>query len=219
MQHKGALAVRGNHDDAGLTAWESWQQGGKLKEKHKWVKDLKHRDAQWLYLRPWSLSLPTHNVAIVHAGVVPDVRPALCSLLARCAGCKQLRGPEMSVHTQSLPNSQRRAVCDRLQAKPSVQHSSRQQLGRANLRMQIALERQSLWDMYQMRGLIARSHGRWIATNSKSSKITPWATRYNGPDHVLFGHDSRKGLQVRSWLLCECTSSRDRPHCLPSACS
>ena len=62
---------------------------------------------------------------------------------------------------------------------------------------QVNLERQSLWDMYQMRGLFERSHGRWIATDSKSTKIIPWATQWEGPEHVLFGHDSRKGLQVR----------------------
>ena len=58
------------------------------------------------------------------------------------------------------------------------------------------LERQSLWNLYQMRGLIRRAHGAWIATDSKSGKHIPWATEYSGPEHVLFGHDSRKGLQV-----------------------
>ena len=73
VQHVGGIAVRGNHDDAGLSAWENWQAGGKLKSKHKWVKDLKHRDAEWLFRLPWSLSLPSHSVAVVHAGVVPEV--------------------------------------------------------------------------------------------------------------------------------------------------
>lgn len=61
---------------------------------------------------------------------------------------------------------------------------------------QLDMEHQSLWNLYQMRGLIEKRHGRWIATDSKSPKHIPWASQYAGPDHIVFGHDSRKGLQV-----------------------
>ena len=58
------------------------------------------------------------------------------------------------------------------------------------------MEHQSLWNLYQMRGLIERRHGQWIATDSKNPRHIPWASQYGGPDHIVFGHDSRKGLQV-----------------------
>ena len=72
--------MRGNHDDAGLAAFEGWQQGGGLKRKHKWVKELGHKNAAFLYHMPFSIHLPTHSMAIVHAGVIPDVRHCLCML-------------------------------------------------------------------------------------------------------------------------------------------
>ena len=74
-RHLGARTVRGNHDDAGLAAYEGWQNGGGLKRKHKWVKELGHKNAHFLYHMPFSLHFPTHSMSVVHAGVVPDVRP------------------------------------------------------------------------------------------------------------------------------------------------
>ena len=65
-----------------------------------------------------------------------------------------------------------------------------------NPTLQLDMEHQSLWNLYQMRGLIERRHGQWIATDSKSPRHIPWASQYGGPDHIVFGHDSRKGLQV-----------------------
>ena len=101
-QHVGAIAVRGNHDDAGLAAWEGWQQGGKLKEKHKWVKELHHRDAHWLYHLPWSISLPSHRAVIVHAGLVPQVGPLLMEAHARVGvSCWRPAGASAPSHGSS----------------------------------------------------------------------------------------------------------------------
>ena len=69
----GALSVRGNHDDSGLAAYEAIQRGEKVKGKHKWAHKLSAGDAEWLALLPWSLSIPSYNLLVVHAGVVPEV--------------------------------------------------------------------------------------------------------------------------------------------------
>ena len=79
----GALSVRGNHDDTGLGAYEDHLRGREVKEKHQWVKKLPEADARWLYDLPWSISLPSHNIVIVHAGMVPKVGLAALRFLLR----------------------------------------------------------------------------------------------------------------------------------------
>lgn len=44
-----------------------------MDEKHEWVKDLKAEDAAWLAQLPWTISLPSHGITVVHGGLVPEV--------------------------------------------------------------------------------------------------------------------------------------------------
>ena len=74
------MAVRGNHDDSGLAAWEAIQRGEEVKEKRAWAGNLTAADAHWLAQLPWTISIPSHSLIIVHAGVVPEVLPLSTSL-------------------------------------------------------------------------------------------------------------------------------------------
>ena len=65
--------MRGNHDDAALAAAEATARGDPLRRKHEWVRDLKDPDVEFLSSLPWSLSVPSHGLIIVHAGIVPEV--------------------------------------------------------------------------------------------------------------------------------------------------
>jgi hypothetical protein len=42
-----------------------------------WLKDVSPDTAHWMRQLPFSLYLPSHNILVVHAGVVPDVPPRL----------------------------------------------------------------------------------------------------------------------------------------------
>ena len=46
-----------------------------MEEKHEWVKDLEADDAAWMANLPWTISLPSHGITVVHAGLVPEVAP------------------------------------------------------------------------------------------------------------------------------------------------
>jgi hypothetical protein len=48
-----------------------WQ----VEDKHDWVKGLEPEDASWLAHLPWTISLPSHGLTVVHAGLVPEVMP------------------------------------------------------------------------------------------------------------------------------------------------
>uniref|UniRef100_M4B526 Calcineurin-like phosphoesterase domain-containing protein n=1 Tax=Hyaloperonospora arabidopsidis (strain Emoy2) TaxID=559515 RepID=M4B526_HYAAE len=76
VQISGSLCVRGNHEDAALSAYYKWVHAGCIPNtaKYSYVEHLKARDVAFLEQLPFSLSLPNHgNVVVVHAGVVPEV--------------------------------------------------------------------------------------------------------------------------------------------------
>ncbi|CAI5742762.1 unnamed protein product [Peronospora destructor] len=71
-----SLCVRGNHEDAALSAYYNWVHGGRVPgtAKYPYVELLEIDDVKFLEQLPFSLSLPYHNnVIVVHAGVVPEV--------------------------------------------------------------------------------------------------------------------------------------------------
>ena len=103
-------------------------------------------DIEWLVNLPFTLSLPTLDAIVVHAGLVPGV----------------------------------------------------------------SFDQQNASDMYSMRNLFMEQDASpnvstkklnellitsWKAT-SKANLGEPWASIWNGPHHIYFGHDAKRGLQL-----------------------
>ena len=126
-----AYSVRGNHDEVCLLEWEKAQQNnGQLSDKFSWMNQLTAQDIQWLYDMPYSISIPSRNLIIVHAGLLP---------------------------------------------------------GRA-------LTEQDPEDMLTMRNITENKSGEgYMAT--KGDEGVCWASKWEGPSHVYFGHDARRLLQ------------------------
>ncbi|GIX78916.1 metallophos domain-containing protein [Caerostris darwini] len=73
-QSKSILSVRGNHDEVVLKEYfDSKNSDYRLKEKNLWIKDLSNENINYLTELPYTISLPTLNCIIVHAGLVPGV--------------------------------------------------------------------------------------------------------------------------------------------------
>lgn len=77
VRESGALCVRGNHDDAALSAFYQWRASGgdltAIAPKYAYVVQLSPDDVAFLEQLPFTLSIPAHNAIVVHAGIVPGV--------------------------------------------------------------------------------------------------------------------------------------------------
>lgn len=74
MRKIGAFCVRGNHDEICLGEWQRSRESGlPLRDKFKWMERLSSEELEWLLELPYTISIPSKNMLIVHAGLVPGV--------------------------------------------------------------------------------------------------------------------------------------------------
>lgn len=68
--------VRGNHDEVVLREHLTWKQHPDyhLKHKNKWMKHLTNEEIDHLISLPYTISIPSLNSIIVHAGLIPGVK-------------------------------------------------------------------------------------------------------------------------------------------------
>ena len=69
-----AYSVRGNHDEVSLRAWQDFEEGrNTLSQEFQWMQTLSREDLDWLYELPYTISIPSANMVVVHAGLLPQV--------------------------------------------------------------------------------------------------------------------------------------------------
>lgn len=73
VREMGAYCVRGNHDEVALREWQRYCEGGKLSDQFQWLKSLSEDDLKWVSELPYTISIPSKNIIVVHAGLVPGV--------------------------------------------------------------------------------------------------------------------------------------------------
>lgn len=68
------LSVRGNHDEVVLREYLNFKKDPEsLPEKNKWIKELSEEEINYLISLPYTISIPSLNIIIVHAGIVPGL--------------------------------------------------------------------------------------------------------------------------------------------------
>ena len=74
VRETNSLSVRGNHDDACIRrALDYKATGVEPIANYSYVKDFSDDDLAWLKELPYTLSIPSHQSIVVHAGLVPGV--------------------------------------------------------------------------------------------------------------------------------------------------
>lgn len=74
------ISVRGNHDEIVLDQYKAYKSGSKLSEKNNWIKNLPPRYIRFLESLPYTISIPSLNCIIVHAGLDPSIaNPSRCT--------------------------------------------------------------------------------------------------------------------------------------------
>ena len=124
----GSFSVRGNHEQSILTEILHKRRNEPVREKRKFVYDLTQEDEEFLENLPFSISIPSLNVLVVHGGLLPGV----------------------------------------------------------------PLENQDPLGMMFIRNYNPEK----FQGTSKLDDGFPWAAMWSGPQHVIFGHDARRGLQL-----------------------
>lgn len=88
VRKMGAHCVRGNHDEVCLRNWQNYTEGRtQLSEECQWMQQLDRDDLEWLSQLPFTLTIPSLNICVVHAGLLPSVslqqQPLDCMLHVR----------------------------------------------------------------------------------------------------------------------------------------
>ncbi|TDH66996.1 hypothetical protein CCR75_009383 [Bremia lactucae] len=76
VRESNSLCVRGNHEDAALSAYYQWVRNGRIANsaQYSYVEHFEPQDVKFLEHLPFSLTFPNHaNSIVVHAGVVPGI--------------------------------------------------------------------------------------------------------------------------------------------------
>ena len=205
----GALSVRGNHDDAALAAYDfSRKHGGALPkvsrsdtggEDFAFVRNLTGADARFLREMPWTLEIPAVAAVAVHAGLVPGVavnrqNPSDVFTMRGVVevsddddGCGSGGGGGDCGGANFIVRGWRWLIRSLFHRKRNGSKRTGEEDGR---------EKESR----------ERAPGRKKVTYRATAAIgegLPWAEAWSSlpgqSRHAIFGHDSRRGVQLEGW--------------------
>lgn len=167
------IVVRGNQDDKALAQYVAWKAGKPLEDAQKCLQDLGDERAEWLRQLPFSLSVPSRKLIVVHAGLIPGIplhQQSLKTLteLRDLPASERLSGSSMPKSQESPDQSQSQDTSESQQAETSSRSKTRN----------------------------AQSVTGPGVECAEGEKQLPWASVWKGPKHVVFGHDAGRKLQA-----------------------
>ena len=210
----GALSVRGSHDDAALAAYDySQRNNGALPkvsrgdtggENFDFVKNLTRADAKFLREMPWTLEIPSLSAVAVHAGLVPGVAVNR----QNPSDVFTMRGVVEVFDDGGGDGSGGNLVVRgwRWLLRSLFHRGGRGKMGKEKRHVDEGAhgggEERRAEEGGERKGSKRARRPRYRATAAVGEGM-PWAEAWssfpNQGKHVVFGHDSRKGLQLENW--------------------
>lgn len=174
VQRFGVVAVRGNHEEIALAAWREVRRGmPPPKMRYAWVKDLDDGLVSTLNALPFTLRLPSYNVTVVHAGLIPGIK------------VEDQNPSNLLLMRDILPVGGGNDVPEEESGDESNEESE----------AEVVVPNRADAELMEMSTMFRGSRRH-------HPKGRPWASVWKGfPDggHVFFGHDAARGLQAEPW--------------------
>ena len=210
----GALAVRGNHDDAALAAYDfSRRHGGALPqlssesatggEDFSFVRNLTEKDARFLREMPWTLEVPALRAVAVHAGLVPgvavdDQRP---SDVFTMRGVVEVEDENDDDDDSFIVRGWRWLLRSLFHKRSSErqgeeQHGSKEEEVDTGRRGGAKAQKKANKKREEKRKV---SYRATAAVGEGEPWARAWSSFRGQSRHALFGHDARGGIQLERW--------------------
>ena len=208
----GALAVRGNHDDAALAAYDfSRKHGGALPklsssgsdtggEDFSFVRNLTERDARFLRKMPWTLEVPALAAVAVHAGLVPGVavdeqRPSDSFTMRGVVEVEEGENDGGDGDDSFIVRGWRWLLRSLFHKSSTRQdeHGSKVELGTGRRGGGKAPRKKEKKEEKKV------SYRATAAIGEGKPWARVWSSFPGQSKHAVFGHDTRAGLQLEKW--------------------
>ncbi|KAG1665488.1 hypothetical protein FOA52_009748, partial [Chlamydomonas sp. UWO 241] len=182
----GARAVRGNHDDAVLRRYYAWRDGREeLKGQHEWIATLEERHVAALESLPFTLSLPDYGALVVHAGLVPGIELGqqdpwamykMRNVVGAKAGTAAFDTATSTGGSDGAGNPRDGAL------KTTAERGTGGAIGFTTAASREQQQQQQQQPLVPLEDIDGGGEA--------------WAFVWGGPQHVFFGHDARRRLQL-----------------------
>lgn len=172
-----SLCVRGNHEQSALAVALGLKP---MKAGREWTNSLNFDDVAWLRQLPYTITIPSMNIKVVHAGLVPGLpteeQPLKDILTMRNLIQEQDQTMEVERKLRKETN---------LTTPPNQEHD-------------IKTSQSVQCRHFSEDQISGQCCIRWKPSESVDEGVA-WASEWKGPEKIVFGHDAMRRLQ--QWLV------------------
>jgi diadenosine tetraphosphatase ApaH/serine/threonine PP2A family protein phosphatase len=212
---EGFYCIRGNHDhDALVYALDihPCSSEASLPEKYHYIKQLSEEDIEWFKNLPYTITIPSRGIGFVHAGLIPHIslekQQYNDMILMRNLYIPLPSASPSSSEFSGETSSSSSSVTSEPKMEGIAYECKQEQLGQEQ---QLQLSHHISQEVEENMKRPPSSSSSTPRVTSTSSALStpvlgtsridigePWIEKYTGNpiDHIFFGHDARRGLQL-----------------------
>merc|ERR1712070_462415 len=198
-RESGFYVVKGNHEDNALSAY--YRQGKYEQEVPQsyieYLTKLLPEDISWLQNLPYTIAIPSWGILIVHAGIIPNqnITSINPTLLSRMRNLTVVNGQgSLNETKQESEKGEKEKEDEDGKDKKKKEGKKADKNGKVRkAKTQTKAKVKSKEDSNYT--TLYHSQDQYEGHIKEVANSYPWVSKYQGPSHVYFGHDARRGLQ------------------------